>query len=264
MVTNQRVVRQMFSHRKSMNRSLILALAVLSISSNAQNLGSAEGILSAMHDRYAQSWYRTLTFTQESITHKADSSNSSETWHEALAVPGRLRIDFGDPSDGNGALFISDHQYVYKSGKLVRDKPRIHPLLVLGFDVYAQPVEKTVKQLKDLHIDLSTTHEEEWNGRPMLVVGARQGDLSSPQFWIDKDRLYFVRLRQPDEQNAKVTEEIDFDNYHQVEGGGWVAEHVAVYSDSKLVFEEKYSNVRINLPVDDRLFDSGNFAARQN
>jgi outer membrane lipoprotein-sorting protein len=247
-----------------MHRILILVLAVFSASASAQSLGSSEGILAAMHDRYAKTWYRSLTFTQESITHKPDGSNSSETWQEALAVPGRLRIDFGDPSAGNGALFVSDHQYVYKGGKLVSDKPRIHPLLVLGFDVYAQPVEKTIQQLKELKIDLASTHEEQWNGRTMLVVGARQGDLSSPQFWIDKERLYFVRLRQPDERNPNTTEEIDFDNYRQVEGDGWVAEHVAVYSDDKLVFEEKYSDVRINPPLEDRLFDSAKFSNRQN
>jgi outer membrane lipoprotein-sorting protein len=263
MLTNQRTVRQMFSHLKPMHRLLILTLAALSASASAQNLNSSQEILSAMHDRYAKTWYRTLTFTQESVTHKPDGSTSSEIWHEALSVPGRLRIDFGDPAAGNGALFVSDHQYVYKNGKLASDKPRIHPLLVLGFDVYAQPVEKTIQQLKGLKIDLASTHEEPWKGRTMLVVGAKQGDLSSPQFWIDKERLYFVRLRQPDEHNPNATEEIDFDNYRQVEGGGWVAEHVAVYSDDKLVFEEKYSDVRINPPLEDKLFDSGKFSTRQ-
>lgn len=258
------MLRQKFSNSNPMNRLLVLALAILSASSSAQDLESAQGILTAMHDRYAKTWYRTLTFTQQSITHKPDGSSSSEIWHEALSVPGRLRIDFGDPIAGNGALFVNDHQYVYKNGKLAKDKPRIHPLLVLGFDVYAQPVEKTIQQLKDLKIDLATTHEEQWNGRTMLVVGAKQGDLSSPQFWIDKEHLYFVRLRQPDEQHSDTTEEIDFDNYRQVEGGGWLAEHVAVYSDNKLVFEEKYSDVRINPPLEDGLFDSTKFSARQN
>src|SRR5215813_24581 len=247
-----------------MQTFLIFAVAILSTSSAGQNLSSSEAILAAMHDRYAPTWYRTLTFTQETITHKPDGSNSTDIWHEALSLPGSLRIDFGDPAGGRGALFVSDHQYVYKGGKLVNDRPRIHPLLVLGFDVYAQPVEKTIQQLKDLHIDLTSKHEEEWNGRAMLVVGAKQGDLSSPQFWIDKERLYFVRLRQPDEQNAKMTQEIDFDDYRQVEGGGWVAEHVAVYSDNKLVFEEKYSDIRINPRVEERLFDPANFAAGRN
>jgi hypothetical protein len=243
-----------------MRHLLFIALAVLSASAAAEDLQCTEGVLAAMHNRYARTWYSTLSFTQESITHKADGSRSSEIWHEALALPGRLRIDFGDPQAGNGALFVNDHQYVYKGGKLASDKPRVHPLLVLGFVIYRQPVAKTIQQLKDLHIDLSTIHEEVWKGRPMIVIGAVPGNLRSPQFWIDKERLYFVRWLQPDEQDPKATEEIDFDDYRQVEGG-WLAQHVTVFSDDRLVFEEKYSDVWLNPAVDDHRFDPASFTS---
>lgn len=241
-------------------RRILAAVVLLAATALSQNVSTSEQLLGAMHARYAGAWYRTLTFDQESITHKPDGTNSSAIWHEALMSPGRLRIDFGDPSAGNGALFANDHQYVYKDGKLASDKPRIHPLLVLGFDVYTQPVAKTVQQLKDLHIDLSTMHEEQWEGRPTLVCGAKKGDLKSPQFWIDKEHLYFVRLLQPDEQDPSSTEDIRFEDYRQVERGAWVSEHVTVYSAGKLVFEEKYSNVKVDPPLQDQLFDPQSFA----
>jgi outer membrane lipoprotein-sorting protein len=242
-----------------MRRLFLVVLVSLSLA-QAQKLGTSEELLTAMHTRYAKGWYRTLTFDQQSVTHKADGTSSNETWHEALSCPGRLRINFGESSAGNGALFVDDHQYVYKDGKLATDKPRIHPLLVLGFDVYCQPVSKTIQQLKELHIDLSMLHEEQWQDRPTVVSGAKRGDLKSPQFWIDKERLYFVRLLQPDEQDSSATEDIRFEDYRRVEGGGWVAEHVTVYSGNKLVFEEKYSNVKVNPPLRDQLFDSDEFA----
>ena len=153
-------------------------------------------------------------------------------------------------------LFANNRQYVYKSGKLDNEKDRIHPLLVLGFDVYGQPVATTLQQLKDLHIDLATTHEEKFEGRSVVVVGAKSGDTTSPQFWIDKERLYFVRLLQPDDKDPKTTEDIRFDDYKRVSGGGWVAEHVAVYSEGKLVFEEKYSDVKVNPTLKNELFRS--------
>jgi outer membrane lipoprotein-sorting protein len=242
-------------------RRIFLAILILASTAFSQSLSTAEEVLAAMHAHYADNWYRTLTFDQESITHKPDGTSTSAIWHEALMLPGRLRIEFGDPSAGNGALFVNDHQYVYKDGKLASDKPRVHPLLVLGFDVYAQPVTKTVQQLKDLHIDLSALHEEKLQGRTMLVSGAKAGDLRSPQFWIDKERLYFVRLLQPDEKDPSATEDIRFEDYRQVKGGGWVAEHVIVYSNDKLVFEEKYSNVKVDPPLRDQLFDAKDFAA---
>jgi hypothetical protein len=243
-------------------KRILLLVVVLAVAAFPLDLNTSEAVLAAMHARNAQTWYHTLTFDQESITHKPDNSTTSDTWHEALRVPGKLRIEFGDPGTGNGALFVNDHQYVYKAGRLASEKPRIHPLLVLGFDVYAQPVSKTMQQLKDLHINLATLHEEQWQGRATLVSGAKAGDLRSPQFWIDKERLYFVRLLQPDEQAPSATEDIRFESYRQVEGGGWLAEHVTVYSNGKLVFEEKYSNVKVNPPLGDGLFNPQSFSGK--
>ena len=235
---------------------LMLVSAALA---SGQDLKTPEQVIVAMRARYADTWYRSLTFDQRSITHKPDGTTSSEIWHEALRVPGRLRIDFGDPANRNGVLFANDRQYVYKSGKIAAEKPFIHPLLVLGFDVYGQPAEKTLQQLKDLHMDLSVLHEERWNGRSTLVIGAKAGDLRTPQFWIDRERLYFVRLLGPDTKDPTLTQDVRFEGYRKVDRGAWVSEHVLVYTGGKLVFEEKYSNIRVNPALQDQVFDPQTF-----
>jgi hypothetical protein len=240
---------------------LAVLIALCSLAASAQT--SSEEVVKQMYDRYQHSWYRTLTFQQESITHKEDGSTSIETWHEAMLVPGKLRIEFGEPKNGNGVLFANNHQYAYKGGKLENERERIHPLLVMGFDVYGQPVQTTLEQMRKLHVDLSSMHEESFEGRPNFVIGAKAGDTTSPQFWIDKERLYFVRWLQPDDKDPKTTEDIRFDDYKQVKGGGWVAEHVAVYSAGKLVFEEKYSDVKVNPPLKDSMFDPKQFSQGQ-
>ncbi len=227
-----------------------------------QAVSSPQQLISEMHDHYAGKWYRTLTFEQRSITHKPDGTESTELWHEALWLPGRLRIDIGDPNAGNGMLFANSHLYVFKDGKLASDKPFLHPLLLLGFDVYMQPVETTMQQLKDLHFDLSIMHEEDFEGHPTYVVGAKQGDLRTLQFWIDKDHLDFVRLLEPSEKQPGSMQDIRFGDYKQVDGGGWVAEHVSVLSDGKLVFEEKYSDVKVDPPLKPDLFDASNFVQK--
>lgn len=227
---------------------------------SGQAISTPEQLVRAMHERYASKWYHTLSFEQQSITHKPDGTNSTEIWHEALMLPGRLRVEIGDPAAGNSMLFANDHLYLFKDGKLADQKHYVHPLLVLGFDVYAQPVEKTMQQLKDLHIDLQSMHEETFDGRPMYVVGAKQGDLNTIQFWVDKQRLYFVRLLEPSQKQPGVVQDIRFEDYKQVEGGGWLAEHVVVYAQSKLVFEERYSDIKINPPLSDSLFDPAHVA----
>jgi hypothetical protein len=114
--------------------------------------------------------------------------------------------------------------------------------------------------LKDLHLDLASFHEDSLEGRPAYVVGAKQGDLQTMQFWIDKERLYFVRLIQPDPKDPTHPKDIRFEDYKRVEGGGWVAEHVAVMVDGKLVFEEKYSDVKVNPPLKEGFFDAQHFS----
>jgi hypothetical protein len=236
-----------------------VVLALLTVASAAQSVATTEQVIGAMHDRYARNWYRTLTFEQQSITHKPDGTNSTEIWPEAMLLPGRLRIDMGDPSAGNGALFVDGREYLYRAGKLVKDLDQLNPLLVLGFDVYRQPVEFTMGQLKTLHVEASTMHEEQWNGRSYFVVGVKLGDTHTTQFWIDKERLYFVRMLQPDEKDPKSTQEFLFEEYRQVDGGGWLAEHVILNSDGKLVFEEKYSKIKVNPPLSESLFDPQHF-----
>jgi hypothetical protein len=239
-------------------RNIFLVLAITVFGIGAQALSTPEQVIAAMHDRYAQTWYHTLTFEQQSITHKPDGTSSTDIWHESMLSPGRLRIEFGDGKAGNGALFVNGHEYIYRDGKQVKDLAQLNPLLVLGFDVYCQSVEATLAALKELHFDLSTLHEEQWEGRAVYVIGAKAGDTHTPQFWIDKENLYFLRILQPDEKDPKVMEDIRFADYKPVEGG-WLAEHVQVFSDGKLVFEEKYSDIKINPSLGGDLFDPQHF-----
>jgi outer membrane lipoprotein-sorting protein len=234
-------------------------LAALSVSASAQTISTPEQLIAAMHDRYASKWYHTLTFEQKSVTHKPDGTETTELWHEALMLPGRLRIEIGDRSAGNGMLFSNNHLYIYKEGKLAEQRDFVHPLLVLGFDVYTQAVDKTMQQLKDLSVDTTLMHEENFEGRPTYVVGAKPGDLQTLQFWVDKERLYFVRLLRPSEKQAGAVQDVRFDDYKQVEGGGWLAEHVAIVAAGKVVFEELYSDIKINPSLSENLFNPEQF-----
>lgn len=243
---------------------LISAIAIFFVSllASAQTVTNPSQLIAAMHDRYADKWYRTLTFEQQSITHKPDGSDSTELWHEALLLPGRLRIDVGDPSAGKGMLFVNNHLYIFRDGKLVNERDYIHPLLVMGFDVYTQPAGTTLQQLKDLHLDLATMHDDTLDGRAVYVIGAKPGDLQSFQFWIDKERLYFVRMLRPNDQKPGEIEDVRFEDYKPTEGGGWLSEHVVMINDGKVVFEERYSDIKINPPLSEALFDPASFVQK--
>lgn len=225
----------------------------------APEIRDGSALLTAMHDRYQSGWYDSVVFKQKSITLNADGTNSTEIWDEALQLPGKLRIDKEPHSDGNGYLFSDGALTVFEKGKANGPRPFVHMLLVLGFDVYRQPAETTVKMVKDRGIDLAQIHEETWDGEPMYVVGAANGDLKSKQFWVEKKRLLFVRLIEPDEKDPAKIHESRFRNYQKV-GAGWLSERVEFLIDGKMTFREEYFHVQGNVKLDPALYDGSKFA----
>lgn len=228
---------------------LLLAPAV-----QASRIRSGEDLIAAMRKKYEKSWYKNTTFKQVTTDYEKDGTRKVAVWYEALSMPGRLRIDFDPVKDGNGILFAKDTIYTLKDGKVENSRPLIHPLLLLAFDVYFLPVDQTVAKLKQLKFDLSLLREDTWQGRPVYVVGAKSGDLHSPQFWIDKQRLYFVRMFRPAGKDGTLTSETQFNKYERL-GGGWISPEVIFTIDGKTTTTEAYSEMRANVDLDDKLFD---------
>lgn len=238
--------------------AVLVAALVLAGTSHAAEVKSGEALIRAMHDRYADTWYKTVTFTQKSTTYNADGTTKVETWYEAALLPGRLRIDIGLPSEGNGYLLVNGNVTIFRGGQVKSSKAQQNMLLVLGFDVYAQPVETTLAIAKQEGFDASKFHEDTWEGKPVYVFGAEKGDLISKQFWVEKDRLLFVRLLEPNASDAGKTQDIRFTDYRPL-GKGWIAARVEVHSEDKLVFSEDYTDIVKDAKLDPAIYDPQQF-----
>jgi len=234
---------------------LLVILTTIAASVYAQKNKSAEDLISAMHKKYDGKWYKTLTFVQKNTQTKPDGTTENSIWYEAMLAPGNLRIDFDPLEKGDGILFTNGMQHTFKDGKLVNSHPLNHQLLILGFDVYMQPVEKTLAQLKELKYDLSDFREDVWQGKPVYVVGANAGDTKSPQFWIDKKNLVFLRSVQAVGKDKDKIQETQFNKYQKAKNGGWVAAEVLFLLDGKPVYKEEYSDIKTNVNLDKNLFD---------
>lgn len=239
-------------------RLLLTNLLLLITITHAQEIRSGADLLRAMHDRYESSWYETLTFTQKSTTYKPDGTSSSETWYEALLLPGRLRIDIAPPTSGNGYLLADGKMTIFKDGKESGSRPLVNILLVLGFDVYRQPPQTTADVVKSEGYDLNKIHEETWQGQPAYVVGAATGDLTSKQFWVEKSRLLFLRVIEPSRGDPTKMDDIRFTDYRKL-ASGWVAARVEAYSENRKVFSEDYSDIQSNIKLDPAVFDPARF-----
>jgi len=242
-----------------MKRMFILALLTLTLA-QAQDIRTGDALLRAMHDRYKNSWYQTVTFTQMSTTYKPDGTSSAETWYEAASLPGKLRIDIGPSSEGNGLVLVDGNVTIIKNNQVTGSRPLINMLLVLGFDVYRQDPETTIKVVKGEGYDLSKLHEDTWEGKPAYVVGADKGDFKSRQFWIAKDTLLFERVIEPSRQDPAKLNDIRFTDYRPL-AGTWIAARVEVYSEDKKVFSEDYTDIQANVKLAPSVFDPQQFAS---
>ena len=222
------------------------------------NYASGEELIAAMRDRYAGKWYNTLTFVQKTSRLQPDGKWKVDTWYEAMKVPGQLRIDFEPLSAGNGVIYAKDSAFTMSNGRSLRPQAAINPLLLLGFDVYANAPARTASLLKKEGFDLTKVHADTFQGRPMIVVGAREGDRLTKQFWVDAERLYFVRTLEPTPRDPTKVQDVRFLDYRP-EGSAWIAPRVEIHSDGKLVFIEEYSDVKTGVVLDDALFDPARY-----
>ena len=218
-------------------------------------------LLQAMHARHEGRWFRTLSFVQNNTLYSASGGEQKTQWLEHMSVPGKLRIDYLPLASHSGVLYEGGRVHVFDNGRRVQSQPGVNPLLLLGFDVYAQPVAATATTLDSLGFDLAVMHRTEWQGRRTIVIGAPAGDTTTNQFWVDAERLLFVRLIQRNPAGTVVNDQ-RFDRYTDIDGFP-VAIEVLMLRNGRPYFKEEYTSVRINQPIPADVFDPARWVEAQ-
>ena len=211
-------------------------------------------LVTRMHDRYAGRWYNTVTFTQTTTQHLPDGTERVSTWHEALRAPGILRIDIGAPADGNVVIYTRDSSYRVRGGKLIRAEPDANPFMPFVATMYHVPVAETLGELARWKFDLSRIRADTLDGRLTWVVGARDAaDTTSPQFWVDAERMVATRIILAPEAMAPGMD-IALGAYQPL-GGGWIATDVDIRMAGKSIQREQYADLRANVDLPSSMFD---------
>ncbi|MGH9885583.1 MAG: hypothetical protein ACREBE_08650, partial [bacterium] len=150
-------------------RAATLGLALAS-AVTAQQPKDGAAVLERMRAAYEGKWYHSLTFTQKTTISKPDGTSSVSTWYESMrhvSAGVQLRIDFGDPSAGNGVLYTADSSWRFRDGKLAAATPNGNDFLPLIEGVYVQPVARTVREVSQMKVDMSKVRAGKWRDRPV-------------------------------------------------------------------------------------------------
>jgi len=211
---------------------------------------SGPTLVQAMHDRYAGKWYKTLTMVQKTTVGLPSGGELKQTWYQASQLPGKTRIET-DHAAKTGVLYVRDSIYSIAGGKLARADTGRNDLWTLGYDVYVQSPERTRELLDRAGFDVADFHQTTWQGTPVYVVGAREGDTVSKQFWIERDRLLVVRMIGRSPQGRS---DVRLSDYRRA-GNAWIAREVEQYVNGKRRVREEYSDVEVNAKLSPTLFD---------
>ena len=218
---------------------------------------SGEEVLQMMFDHYSENgWYKNFTFWQQTSFYKEDSLVREQKWFEAISLPGKLVIKYDSINGRNGMLFRNNKIYRMADGKIAAVQKLVHTLLLAGFDVYFQPVKRTVHLLDSLGFDLTKVRQDEFLGRKVWVIGASIGDLQSQQIWIDAERWYLHRIVY---QMGNQVSMADLDEYKQL-NVHWVATRIRFYKDGHLTMKEIYKDIHFPSVLNEKLFLPENFA----
>ncbi len=218
-------------------------------------LASGSAVVKAMHDLYAGKFVKTMSFLQNNTAYTSAGQEQHSQWYEHLEVPGKLRIAFLPATQRSGLVQVGDKVASFDNGIRVDFRPSVNPLLLLTADVYAAPVPTIMRGLDSLNVDTDVIRTDEWEGRPVYVVGAKAGDSTSNQMWIDAEKMLLLRFIQRGKSTERpMVSDIRVGGYKEIQGYQIPTEFLVI-RNGRPVWREQYANVRINEDIPAGTFD---------
>lgn len=219
------------------------------------SINSGPALISAMHDRYADNTPKTISFLQNNTSYTTTGDERKSQWYEHLEYPGKLRIAFLPATQRSGLVQVGDRVATFDNGIRVDFRPSVNPLLLLTADVFSANQATIMRGLDSLHVDTNIIRTDEWEGRPVFVLGAKAGDSTSNQAWIDAERMLLVRFIQNNRNTQRpIISDIRVKTYKEIDGYQIPTEFLTI-RNGRPVWREQYADVRVNQVFPDGTFD---------
>ncbi len=221
----------------------------------AGTIASVSGLIGAMHDRYDGKYLKTMTFLQENTAYTTTGEEQKSQWFVHVQAPGKLRIAFLPVAQKSGLVQVGERVASFDNGIRVDFRPSVNPLLLLAVDAYTGPASTVIRGLDSLGVDTETIRTDEWEGRPVYVVGAKAGDSTSSQAWIDAEHLRLARFIQRAGRGARtIISDIRVRNYREIDGYQVPTEFLTL-RNGRPAWREQRTDIKINADLPAGVFD---------
>ncbi len=225
----------------------LAVLLLLQVATGQPQTG--QDVVARMHDRWQGKWFRTFTFVQRTTF----PDKPAQTWYETIQNPGRLRIDFGPIDSMNTAIIKNDSVYQFKRGQPTGSHPYPNTLGIVLSDVYAQPVAETTAQLERHGVNLSKLRADTLRGQRVWVIGAAAGDSTSPQLWVDQQRLLLLRIHESGPGGKTLVGDV----LRRAPGAIPVETEMVFRENGKEIQREEYTQLTFDADLDPSVFETG-------
>ena len=218
-------------------------------------IASASGVIAAMRDRYDGKYFKTMTFLQDNTAYTTTGEEQKSQWFVHVQAPGKLRIAFLPVTQKSGLVQVGESVASFDNGIRVDFRPSVNPLLLLAVDAYAGPTATVLKGLDSLGVDTEVIRRDEWEGRPVYVIGAKAGDSTSSQAWIDAEHMRLSRFIQRAGRGPRtIISDIRVRNYREIDGYH-VPTEILTVRNGRPVWREQRTDIRINKELPPDVFD---------
>lgn len=170
------------------------------------------------------------------------------------SLPGRIRVDLLPASRRTSYVRNRQRFTVFERGRRVSTANRVDLATLMAYDVFAQSIDTTIMWLDVARVRMALLRGERFNGRRVWVVGAAEGDETSPQFWVDASRWRVVRVIQRDPRAPGRVSDVRFTEFTDMLDVP-VPSRLVVYHDGHLVQEQEIVDLRANPVLPSRVFD---------
>ncbi|MGN6604692.1 MAG: hypothetical protein ACTHK8_19700 [Ginsengibacter sp.] len=236
-------------------KKVLVLIALFSSSFSINKIQSGKELITKIHQVYAGKWYKSFQFKQTTERYRNDSLISSQVWTEHIQFPENFRIDFGDVDSGNAVIFKNDSSYIFTNGKLMRTSYYPNDLLFLLGGIYFYPLDTAIAKFQSFGFDINKFHVTNYEGKKVYVIGADEDGEETNQAWFDSQHFNLVRMIKYDnkhKEDALLQKHVKLD-------GGFSETLVKFYLDDKLLQVEKYFDLKANVAMEPKLFDTNNF-----
>ena len=212
-------------------------------------------LMTAMRDKYGGKYFRTLTFLQNNTRYTTTGEEQKSQWYQHVESPGKLRIAFLPAAQKSGLVQVGERVASFDNGMRVDFRRSINPLLLLTVDAYSAPLPTLLRSLDSLGVDATIVRADEWEGRTVYVVGAKAGDTTSSQAWIDAEHLRLARFIQKVGRGERaMISEIRVRSYREIDGYQ-IPTEILTLRNGKPVWREQRTDIKLNAELPANVFD---------